>query len=249
MKAKSGTIIGYAMEAFDGSRTDEGKIWILLARSEINDLPKQIKVVQGNPQQVGGVLITGSQKVKADESTVFIAWDKQTRQNMPEDVEFDDLVIDLTPFGGKAQLVVTEVSKDGFVVAVESRSANFKGFYYKADILSAEFQEVSPAVSNAPNQHVYSNIVSEGDHLANAMSAYKRIQEITAELVKLTGKDLKNTPTGNIQKIKKFKEDVASSWMNANPELYNEMVKMQYLFSSAANSDPSVMRKMSEMSR
>ncbi|HXH18975.1 MAG TPA: hypothetical protein VNJ07_07810 [Chitinophagales bacterium] len=238
MKASGeGMILGHALESFDGSRTDVGKIWMLISRTNISGVAGT-KIVQGKNFNLGGVMISGAQKVNRSETSVFVEWDAQIKNNIPTDVEFDDLVIDVIPFGGRAELVVSKVNKDGFEVSAISKSEGFEGFYYKAEI-------VSP--------HLYTNGVTPVSNLtreeliAAAKKLYSQWNMTAEQLTKLSGKTLNDMPTGmNAEQIKKFKDSVMESWQKADVKLYEQYRLLQSRLGAAINGDPSVMRKLRE---
>jgi len=237
MKASGeGMILGHALEAFDGTRTDIGKIWILISRTNITS-PSGVKIVQGKNFDLGGVVISGAQKVSKNQDAVFVEWDAQTKANMPADVEFDDLVIDVIPFGGRAELVVSKVNKDGFEISVISKSEGFEGFYYKAEIVSPNLSDSVPPESN----------LTRDELIAAAKELYSKWNEAAEKLIKLSGKSLKDMPSGlNVEQIKKFKLSVMESWEKASPELYAEYRSLQKQLGTAINGDPSIMRKLRE---
>lgn len=245
MKAGShGMILGHALESFDGSRTDVGKIWILISRTNITTTPG-IKIVQGKDFNLGGIMVSGAQKVKKQESSVFVQWDSKIRTSMPDDVEFDDLVIDVTPFGGSAELAVTQVNKDGFAVAVSSKSEAFEGFYYKAEIVSAALY--TEDVATASEVQTGSNVTLE-EQAAKAKEIYTKWNGVAEQLIKKSGRSLKDMPAGmnNAEQIKKFKLSVMESWKKADAALYAEYRSLQSRLGAAINGDPYIMRKIGE---
>lgn len=244
MKGKDGSlIIGYALEAFDASRTDAGKIWILLSRTQTPE-SSTLKIVQGKNFELGGVMISGAQQVTPKQKTVFVPWGTQASAKLPADVEFDDLVIDVTPYGGKASLVISGVNKEGFEVEVRGKSDGFKGFYYKVEIVSTEMEQPEESVAAAvPAVNKYA---SREDQLADVRLYYEKGQAICTELMEKSGKSLLDRPNGlsSADEVKKFKMGVIESWKKADAELYKELRAANKQLSEAMAGDFSLIREV-----
>lgn len=215
-----GTFIGYALEAFDGSRTNIGKIWILLAPRTNLVSHHSVKIVEGMDDRLGGVELRGIKRVSDNEKEVFIAWDKSLAGRIKDDVDFDDLVIDLNPFGGNAQLVVKEVNAEGFTVSIPKKTSSFKGFYYVVNIVSPslyteETESMSAAV--APS-------VSDKDKklTQEARNIFRELQRKTDILIKKSGRDFSNIRHLKPEEMTAEKLAVAESWKNADPKVFKE---------------------------
>jgi|GEM_PF-1441940 len=238
MKANGeGMILGHALESFDGSRAEVGKVWMLISRTHLSNT-SGIKIVKGKDFSLGGIMISGAEKVEKNKNVVMVEWDEKTRANMPADVEFDDLVIDVTPYGGKADLIVTAVNAKGFEVSISAPVESFQGFYYKVEIVSPNlYSEEVTAPEYAASE----------EQIASAQELYKRWEATAEKLIAKSRKSLKDMPAGlKVDQIKKFKESVMESWSKADSKLYAEYRSLQNQLGVAISGNPMVMQKLRE---
>ncbi len=245
MKASgNGTIVGYALEAYDGSRVEKGYgyIIILLARGHVEKLSPDVKVEEINAPTYGGTLVKGSMKVMNDEKTVFIPWGASLAQDMPSDVEFDDLFVELTPFGGNAELIVKDVNVEGITVEIINKSDGFKGFYYKTDIVTS--MAASPG-SNV-GQDVSAGRESEYSYEERVSKATELYKEWAAAGKALQKKGMSLAPIRTMTSGKQaslYKKEVVASWQRNAPELFAQWQNLGRELSQVVNDDQSIMEK------
>lgn len=239
MKANGdGLILGYAMESFDGSRAEVGKVWILLAKGHVEKTPyMQVHQVEG--KELNGMEVSGSTKVKPNEAEVFIPWNAQVAGHIPADVEFDDLYIDLTPYGGKATLVVKEVNEKGFTVEVSERSENFEGFYYKLDILSA-IEDKSEV--NAPAAKTFA---TTEEQLAYAKEIYAEWGATFKELEKAGGMSFDKIKTmKSAKEVMAYKKKIGENWQKNHAELFAKYQALGKELSAVIGGNQDIMRQL-----
>jgi len=250
MKASdAGTIVGYALEAFDGSRNGKeyGYIIILLARGHVEKLNQSVKVEEINQPTYGGMIVKGSMKVTNDQKIVLVPWDAVLAQKIPSDVEFDDLFVELMPFGGDAEMIVKDVNAKGIMVEIIKKSDGFKGFYYKTDIVTSMIESfdngndnVNENASAAVSDYTYEERVSRATEL------YREWKEVAKELQQksMSLAPLQNMTSG--KQVSLYKKEVAASIQRNAPELYAQWQSLGSELSRMVNNDQSIMKKAKE---
>ncbi len=238
MKANSdGMVLGYALEAFDGARTEDGKIWIILARGHMEKVnPANVKQIESS--EVRGMQIAGSVKVLTEENSVFVPWDIEMKDRIPADVEFNDLFVELTPYGGNAQMFVKEVNADGIIIEIAEKTNSFKGFYYSTEIMTA----IPEATDNA--KPVVKEFSSQQERLSYAKELYKSRSEVLSAMQKRSGKSLKAIESMNYRQGKLYKANILEVWKSKTPELYTEWVDLGKELSSVIGNDQTFLREL-----
>lgn len=250
MKAgNAGTVVGYALETFDGSRSDKGYgyIIILLARGHVERLNPAVKVDEvSNPAYGGGMIVKGSMKVKNDERTVFVPWSAALAGKMPSDVEFDDLFVELMPFGGNAEMIVKDVNKEGITVEIIEKSAGFRGFYYKTDIVTSMVETFGNDNTGADASAASGSDYSYEERVARATELYMEWSRTGKELQKkgLSLDRLQNMTSG--REVSMYKKEVIASQQRNAPELFAQWQNLGRELSRVVNNDQSIMKKAKE---
>ncbi|MEX2589530.1 MAG: hypothetical protein WD334_04935 [Chitinophagales bacterium] len=192
---ESGMVIGHAMQAFDGSRAEEGKIWVLLGKTHIERVKDHTTVVQGKDFKLGGVQLSGTEKVNTGQDEVHVPWKGKIKRSLESsNIDFDAITVDLSSIG-TAGLFVKNVDANGFTVGVhkKSRGKNFQGFHYSIKLIDPSLsgmdkQMVSNNKANQNNDIAYENMTF--DHRAlSAIEIYKKWNQSFDEL--LESSDLK----------------------------------------------------------
>jgi hypothetical protein len=236
-----GTFIGYALESFDGERTETGKVWILLAPRTNQITDNSYKVVKGQDYKLGGVEVRGTKRVLNNEKEVFVAWDKVLDGKINNDIDFDDLVVDLNAFGGHANLSVKEVNKDGFLVSISKKSSAFKGFYYVVNIVAPSlYTEEADEPASAATVNSSSNVVTEPIVSEDANSIYQEWLRKTDVLIKKSGKDFSTLKNLKPEEISKEKLAIAESWKKADPKAFNERLSLGLKLDEIVRSNPGI---------
>jgi hypothetical protein len=249
MKADgTGTIVGYALEAFEGSRNgkDHGYIIILLARGHVEKLSPAVKVEEIDKPTYGGMIVKGSMKVANMEKSVLVPWDAVLAQKMPADVEFDDLFVELMPFGGDAKMIVKDVNAEGIMVEIIEKSDGFKGFYYKTDIVTSMMETANKENADADISTASSSVYSYDERVSRATELYKEWSKAGEELQKkgLSLAPLQNMTSG--KEVSLYKKEVVASYKSKAPEVFAQWQNLGRELSRVVNNDQSIMKKAKE---
>lgn len=239
MKANAdGLILGYAMEGFDGSRAEVGKVWILLAKGHVEKVSPFMQVHQVEGKELSGMEVSGSTKVKPGETEVFIAWNAQVAGHIPADVEFDDLFVALTPFGGKAELIVKSVNEKGFTVEISDKSASFEGFYYKLDILSGIEEE--PTETPAAK-----TFATTDEQVAYAKEIYTEWTSTFRQLEEAGGMSFDKIKTmKSAKEIMDYKKKISENWKKNHAELFAKYQSLGKELSAVVGNNQDIMRQL-----
>ncbi|GIV33511.1 MAG: hypothetical protein KatS3mg031_1046 [Chitinophagales bacterium] len=242
MKAnKGGMILGYALEAFDGSRTSQGKIWIMLARGHVEKVHPDIVHQVDNPE-LRGMRIAGAIKVKENESTVHIPWDTRLSGKIPADVEFNDLYIELTPFGGEARMIIKNVDATGVTVDIIQRNEGFKGFYYSTEILTAALQRAEEQKNAAVKK-----FASSEEREAYAKELIEKQKQLLTAL-----QNKSDISMQDLQKLrdpmqqKSVKQRALQIWKTQMPELFAQWEQVRKELDAVIAHDQTVLRDLRE---
>jgi len=230
---QTGTVLGYALEAFDGSMSPDGKVWILLARGHHEGIDRNIRIVEGKDENLGGLEIQGAKKV-TDEKEIFVAWKESVIDQLPSDIDFDDLVINLNSFGGNAQLIVKSVNKDGFTVSIGKKSSSMKGFYYTVNF-------VSPMLYKEEVSAESKMIADKSTDDEKAKSLYQLWNDKTKKLIEKSGRSHAELTRGlSAEEIAKIKKEVPESWKKADRKLYEERLAIGYKLEELMKTNPGI---------
>lgn len=217
-QTNTGQILGYALEAYDGKDNQTGKIWILLDKGHYETVAPITPVYAGPAVKLGGIELHGSQKVAPKTKEVFLAWSDMIHEQLPSDIDFEDLVVDLNPFGGSAMLSVNKVDANGVYVGINKSSKDFKGFYYNIDI-------VSPELYTEPV-----NTVNESSDLVSIeqfKGLYNEHVAMANELAKRSGSNFNDLPANmSIEEAYASKKAVLDAWAKADPKLFGNYTSL-----------------------
>lgn len=189
---ESGMVIGHALQAFDGSRADEGKIWILLGKTHFERVKDHITIVHGDDFKVGGVDISGVQKIQKSQNEIFIPWKDEVKSRIKNsDIDFDALTVDLNPFGN-ADLFVKDVDNDGVLVGVlkKNRSKDFNKFHYSIKLIDPTLFGMD-AQNNLDNNsglqtHSTYNGMNFNQRVSSAIDIYNQFSQSFDDLLKIS---------------------------------------------------------------
>lgn len=217
---ESGMVIGHAMQSFDGNRTDEGKIWVLLGKTHFDKVRENVSVFQGNDFKLGGIDINGSQAVKVEQDEVFIPWSEKIKPRLNNsEIDFDAITADLNPYGGYAELIVKNIDQEGIIVGIrkKGRANDFRGFYYSIKLIAPSLADIGNELvafkeSRELENSVYDNMTYD-ERVSNATDIYIKWNDSFDDLLEASG--YKEQYLNNNFTIKN----------NAKPKLYNKIRK------------------------
>lgn len=214
-----GMIVGYALEAYDGKPGETGKIWILLDKGHYEKVAPITPTYAAEGVNLGGIEVKGSMKVASNQKDVFIAWKDIVTGNIPADIDYEDLVVDMNAFGGTANLWVDKISAEGIHIGVSKKSSGFKGFYYTINLVSpALYQEPGVVEENEP---VASNDV------AKFIEIYNKWESTITKLIQNSGMDFSGVSSSMThEEVKQAKEIVLSAWAKTDKKLYNQYLAL-----------------------
>lgn len=220
-----GTIVGYALEAYDGHSGETGKIWILLDKGHYEKVAPITEVYAGESVNLGGIEVKGSKKVTRGIKEVFLPWSDMLKGDVPADIDFDDLVVDLNAFGGAANLAVSEVNANGVFISIAKPSKNFQGFYYTINL-------VSPSLYSAPGE---TNVVATTTtepldvemNFEGFKTLYHRWENQAIALEQKSGYSFSDLPANlSKDKAKTAKQGILNAWASADRKGYIEYLKL-----------------------
>lgn len=245
--SESGMIIGHAMQAFDGSRTDVGKIWVLLGKTHYEKAKEHVTVVQGSNINLGGVDINGSQAVNVNENEVFIPWEEKIKSRLTnKEIDFDALSVDMNPYGGYAKLLVKNVNSEGVTVSIhkKNRDKDFMGFYYSIKMIAPSLSDMDKQIvaANKGNQHdnsVFDNM-TYGSRVSSAVDIYKKWNKSFNEL--LIESELEEEFLNTTFTIKKDEKTPFYNRMKKHaPQKYEEYISLGKSLDAAIGGDTKIM--------
>lgn len=216
----NGMVIGYALENYEGGNNETGKIWILLDKGHYERVVPVAQVFEGKNINLGGLEIKGSTKVTNGTKEVFLPWENMVNSELPNDIEFDDLAVDLNPYGGDARLSVYNVDEKGITVGIKKPSKDFKGFYYNVNI-------VSPSLYKIDNNQPIIVEESLDTKMSNFFNKYYARESIANKLKNASGKslDIVNADM-SAEEVASAKKAVIAAWRNSDQLLFNQYVKL-----------------------
>ncbi len=239
-KTEQGIILGHALEAFDGSRTNEGKIWILLGKTALKNVDdNKIAIIEDKEVDLGGMEINGFVSLDSKSSNYLnITWGEKVEGRITDDIEFQDLVIDLTQVGGDAQYFVKEVNQEGVIIELTSSSKGFKGFYYSINM-------VSPELLNNRKDESYTIPEDYDERLNLASTIYNKRTKLMEKLIMLSGADPKKIENVTPANKKTVKTAIASQWKKADKATYIQYLAMGKHLDALVSKDPHFMADLS----
>lgn len=215
MKQNSnGTIVGYALEAYDGELTETGKIWILLDKGHYEAVVATTPVYEGPAVKLGGIELHGSKKVAHKTKEVFISWESMINTELPNDIDFEDLVVDLNAFGGSALLSVNKVDETGVYIGIAKSSKNFKGFYYNINIVSPSLY-IEPVIEEPKfNDEITAD---------NFKTLHTKWIALANKLATRSGKSFNSLEANlKVEEARTAKQNILNAWLKADPKLFKE---------------------------
>ncbi len=214
-----GMIVGYALEAYDGEAGETGKIWILLDKGHYEKIAPITETYAGQGVNLGGIEVKGSMKVTENLKEVFIPWKDIVNGEMPADIDFEDLVVDMSAFGGTANLWVDQIDAKGLYIGVAKKSKGFKGFYYTLNL-------VSPSLYETPEADI-AKVPTTIKGLDLFLQTYHNWEGAAAQLVQRSGINFNGiAPSMTLEEVKLAKQSVLKGWAMADKKLYNQYIAL-----------------------